>query len=112
MIQMRHELQDAFFRAMFIGVNSPYLQRIGVLTKVEIRRDFIVRDTLFQLDGKSKHDLKKQLRITFFGEEGIDEGGVQKGITQLIQNFSSWLRIKYLSHQMVKVFNDRNVCDV
>ena len=28
MIQMRHELQDAFFRAMFIGVNSPYLQRI------------------------------------------------------------------------------------
>lgn len=28
MIQMRHELQDAFFRAMFIGVNSPYLQCI------------------------------------------------------------------------------------
>ena len=26
MIQMRHELQDAFFRAMFIGVNNPYLQ--------------------------------------------------------------------------------------
>lgn len=25
MIQMRHELQDSFFRAMFIGVNSPYL---------------------------------------------------------------------------------------
>jgi hypothetical protein len=25
MIQMRHELQDAFFRAMFIGVNNPYL---------------------------------------------------------------------------------------
>ena len=27
LINMRHELQDAFFRAMFIGVNNPYLQR-------------------------------------------------------------------------------------
>ena len=33
MIQMRHELQDAFFRAMFIGVNSPYLQRMPFLFK-------------------------------------------------------------------------------
>ncbi|KAJ1343407.1 hypothetical protein BSLG_001997 [Batrachochytrium salamandrivorans] len=62
MVQMRHELQDAFFRAMFIGVNSPYLQT---------RR-------------KSTHDLKKQLRISFFGEEGIDEGGVQKEFFQLV----------------------------
>ena len=26
LVRMRHELQDAFFRAMFVGVNSPYLQ--------------------------------------------------------------------------------------
>ncbi|KAI8928073.1 hypothetical protein BC831DRAFT_397940 [Entophlyctis helioformis] len=69
MIQMRHELQDAFFRAMFIGVNSPYLQ-------LEVRRDHVIRDALFQLEGKNTHDLKKQLRITFVGEEGIDEGGM------------------------------------
>lgn len=40
MVQMRHELQDSFFRAMFVGVNSPYLV-------IEVRRDHIVRDAMF-----------------------------------------------------------------
>lgn len=57
--QMRHELQDAFFRALFqgkfrllyfmhfkltilLGVNSPYLV-------LEIRRDHIISDTLLQV---------------------------------------------------------------
>ncbi|KAG2184976.1 hypothetical protein INT43_000889, partial [Umbelopsis isabellina] len=77
MFQMRHELQDAFFRALFQGVNSPYLV-------LEIRRDHIIHDTLYQLETKSTQDLKKQLRVQFVGEEGIDEGGVQKEFFQLI----------------------------
>ncbi|CDH49286.1 ubiquitin-protein ligase e3a [Lichtheimia corymbifera JMRC:FSU:9682] len=75
--QMRHELQDAFFRALFAGVNSPYL----VLC---IRREHIISDTLHQLEQKTIHDLKKQLRVQFVGEEGVDEGGVQKEFFQLI----------------------------
>ncbi|ORZ02211.1 hypothetical protein BCR43DRAFT_481192 [Syncephalastrum racemosum] len=75
--QMRHELQDAFFRALFEGVNSPYLI-------LNIRRDRIVHDTLLQLERKSIHDLKKQLRVQFVGEEGVDEGGVQKEFFQLL----------------------------
>ncbi|KAI7903295.1 uncharacterized protein BX663DRAFT_508110 [Cokeromyces recurvatus] len=75
--QMRHELQDAFFRALFQGVNSPYLV-------LEIRRDHIISDTLQQLEEKTIHDLKKQLRVQFVGEEGVDEGGVQKEFFQLI----------------------------
>jgi hypothetical protein len=85
-------LQDSFFRAMFIGVNSPYLI-------LEIRRDFIIRDALFQvgkvyisrtilsaekLETKTPQDLKKQLRVQFVGEEGVDEGGVQKEFFQLV----------------------------
>ncbi|KAI8896363.1 hypothetical protein BC833DRAFT_597780 [Globomyces pollinis-pini] len=77
MIQMRHELQDSFFRAMFIGVNNPYLE-------LDIRRNHVIRDTLCQLEGKSVHDLKKQLRVSFVGEDGIDEGGIQKEFFQLI----------------------------
>ncbi|CAO3657776.1 unnamed protein product [Umbelopsis ramanniana] len=77
MFQMRHELQDAFFRALFQGVNSPYLV-------LEIRRDHIIHDALYQLETKSTQDLKKQLRVQFVGEEGIDEGGVQKEFFQLI----------------------------
>jgi ubiquitin-protein ligase E3 A len=37
-----------------------------------------------QLETKSTQDLKKQLRVQFVGEEGIDEGGVQKEFFQLI----------------------------
>lgn len=59
------------------GVNSPYLV-------LEIRRDHIIHDTLYQLETKSTQDLKKQLRVQFVGEEGIDEGGVQKEFFQLI----------------------------
>lgn len=77
MVQMRHELQDSFFRAMFIGVNSPYLV-------LEIRRNFIIRDALTQLEGKNSQDLKKQLKIQFVGEEAVDEGGVQKEFFQLV----------------------------
>ncbi|ORY52963.1 hypothetical protein BCR33DRAFT_675135 [Rhizoclosmatium globosum] len=77
MITMRHELQDSFFRAMFIGVNSPYLH-------LEVRRDNVVRDSVAQLATKTTHDLKKQLRVTFVGEEGIDDGGIQKEFFQLV----------------------------
>ncbi|KAI9359325.1 hypothetical protein DFJ73DRAFT_817872 [Zopfochytrium polystomum] len=77
MITMRRELQDSFFRALFIGVNSPYLH-------LEVRREAVVRDAISQLASRSPNDLKKQLRVTFVGEEGIDEGGIQKEFFQLI----------------------------
>lgn len=91
LIHMRHELQDAFFRALFIGVNSPYLQ-------LEVRREHAIRDTLIQLDNKNTHELRKQLRVTFVGEEGIDEGGVQKEFFQVI--VKEMLEEKYGMFQM------------
>lgn len=36
-----------------------------------------------QLQDKSHEDLKKQLKVKFVNEEGIDEGGVQKEFFQL-----------------------------
>ncbi|KAI9298868.1 HECT-domain-containing protein [Neoconidiobolus thromboides FSU 785] len=77
MFQMRQELQDSFFRALFVGVNSPYLI-------LEIRRDHIIKDALVQLSSKTPQDLKKQLKVQFIGEEGVDEGGVQKEFFQLL----------------------------
>lgn len=61
-IGMRHELQDTFFRAIFEGIGNPYLQ-------LEIRRDYIMRDTLFQLQSRTKpYEFRKQLRVIFAGE--------------------------------------------
>eukprot|EP01134_Creolimax_fragrantissima_P000658 CFRG0658T1 len=76
-VQMRHEMQDAYFRSIFHGPNDPYL----FLT---IRRTHLIRDALLQLQSKNPKDLKKQLRVTFVGEEGVDEGGVQKEFFQLV----------------------------
>ena len=39
-------------------------------------------DTLLQV-GLRKGDLKKPLKVQFVGEDGIDEGGVQKEFFQL-----------------------------
>lgn len=39
---------------------------------------------IFQIDSKSPQDFKKQLKIQFVGEEGVDEGGVQKEFFQLM----------------------------
>ncbi|KAJ3028735.1 UNVERIFIED_CONTAM: putative E3 ubiquitin-protein ligase HTD2 [Siphonaria sp. JEL0065] len=98
MITMRHELQDSFFRAMFIGVNSPYLH-------LEVRRDSVVRDAIAQLASKTSHDLKKQLRVTFVGEEGIDDGGIQKEFFQMVVK-----EIFNPTHGMFQIYQDSRLC--
>lgn len=60
--------------------NNLYLQ-------IQLRRQHILEDTLTQLSkGSNKSNLRKQLKITFAGEPGVDEGGVKKEFfTLLIQ---------------------------
>ena len=76
-VHMRHELQDAFFRAMFQGMSSPYII-------LAVRRTHVVGDALYQLEAMAPADLKKQLRIQFVGEEAVDKGGVQKEFFHLV----------------------------
>lgn len=59
---------------------NPYL-------KLKIRRDFLIDDSLAELEMvamSNPKDLKKQIFIEFDGEQGIDEGGVSKEFFQLI----------------------------
>lgn len=49
-----------------------------------IRRDLIVRDTLVQIENKKAYELRRQLKIRFEGEDGIDEGGLKKEFFQLL----------------------------
>ncbi|KAI9188937.1 hypothetical protein H9P43_000359 [Blastocladiella emersonii ATCC 22665] len=77
-VHMRHELQATFFRSMFVGVQSPYLD-------LTVSRGSALRDTLVQLAAvPSARDLRKQLRVRFVGEPGVDEGGVQRELLQLV----------------------------
>eukprot|EP00286_Rhodomonas_abbreviata_P003077 CAMPEP_0181344412 /NCGR_PEP_ID=MMETSP1101-20121128/32159_1 /TAXON_ID=46948 /ORGANISM="Rhodomonas abbreviata, Strain Caron Lab Isolate" /LENGTH=631 /DNA_ID=CAMNT_0023456213 /DNA_START=77 /DNA_END=1970 /DNA_ORIENTATION=+ len=77
--QMRSQIRGALFRSIFGGSECPYLI-------LKVRRDNLIRDTLLQISAlQHQHeDLKKPLKVIFKGEEGIDEGGVQKEFFQLI----------------------------
>ncbi|KAK9720272.1 hypothetical protein K7432_004228 [Basidiobolus ranarum] len=52
---------------------------------LEIRREHFIEDALTQIEAKAKN-LKKPLKIRFVngGEEGIDQGGVQKEFFQML----------------------------
>lgn len=76
--QMTHEFEGAILRSLFVGATSPYLV-------VKVRRSHLISDTMLQMSLR-KEDLKKPLKVQFSGEDGIDEGGVQKEFFQLIMS--------------------------
>jgi len=75
-MKMSHEFEDAVLRSIFIGATCPYLV-------LKVRRDHLIPDTLMQI-SRRPDDLKKPLKVHFVGEEGVDEGGVQKEFFQLL----------------------------
>lgn len=74
---MKNSLQDAFFRALFEGPKEPYL----FLT---VGRSTIYKETFNFLKRVKPADLRKQIKITFKNEEGIDSGGIRKEFFQLL----------------------------
>ncbi len=61
----------------FIGID-------GLMTfTITVRRNHLLEDTLRNLSTQSKN-YKKQLKIKFQGEEGVDQGGVKKEFFHLI----------------------------
>lgn len=77
MDQMSSEFEGAFFRSMFTrSMHSPFLL-------LRVRRDHLIRDSLHQLAARAA-ELKKPLKVHFIGEEGVDEGGVQKEFFHLV----------------------------
>jgi hypothetical protein len=75
--QMSTEFEGAVFRSLLtMSMHSPFLV-------LRVRRDRLIRDSLHQLSSR-RADLKKPLKVLFVGEEGVDEGGVQKEFFQLI----------------------------
>lgn len=80
-IKMYSERRTSLLNMHYLGQpTNPYL-------KLKIRRDFLIDDTLAELEMvamSNPKDLKKQIFIEFDGEQGIDEGGVSKEFFQLI----------------------------
>eukprot|EP01043_Picozoa_sp_COSAG02_P054824 COSAG02_NODE_6269_length_3693_cov_9.040345_1_plen_859_part_00 len=72
-VRMRRNL---FAHLLGGGENQLYL-------KVKVRRDHLLEDAPAQFD-KDADDLKKPLKVSFRGEEGVDEGGVKREFFQLL----------------------------
>ncbi len=51
--------------------------------QIFVRRDYLLEDTLNQL-SKGSLNFKKELRVQFVGEQGLDEGGVRKELLHLL----------------------------
>ncbi|RCI17370.1 hypothetical protein L249_2402 [Ophiocordyceps polyrhachis-furcata BCC 54312] len=73
--QMQNKARDAFFDSIMTRRN------IKQYLALDVRRDCLVDDSLkavSEVIGSGSGDVKKALRITFRGEEGIDGGGLRK----------------------------------
>jgi len=88
--QMGIHFRDAYLQRLYTGLMSaPYLI-------LKVRRNNLIRDSIVQLqnarlenmqdddDEENNMYFKKPLKIKFEGEEGVDEGGVQKEFFQLV----------------------------
>ncbi|KAG1687004.1 hypothetical protein DVH05_005744 [Phytophthora capsici] len=82
-LEQRVRAQDAVISSRSISAvdnsPSPYLV-------LKVRRENLVEDAMQQLVhlSTSAETLKKPLKVKFVGEEGIDEGGVQKEFFQIL----------------------------
>lgn len=77
--EQQQEFDTALFRSLLGDGACPYL-----LLRVR-RGEHLVQDTLTQINrAKAAGSLKKPLKVKFLGEEGVDEGGVQKEFFQLL----------------------------
>jgi hypothetical protein len=77
-VQQYRERQEAFNLMAVTGMPIvPYLV-------LKVFRQNLIHSSLEQLSGQPEANLKKKLKIQFVGEEGVDEGGVQKEWFQLL----------------------------
>jgi E3 ubiquitin-protein ligase HECTD2 len=73
--QMQTKARDAFFDSIMSR------RAVNQYFSLDVRRDCLVDDSLkavSEVIGSGSEDIKKALRISFRGEEGIDGGGLRK----------------------------------
>lgn len=77
------ELKSTLFRVESLLEQRRNVNLLDVLNRtpfvsVKVRRSNVVEDSIAQIEAHNARDFKKELRVTFDGEDGIDMGGVKK----------------------------------
>lgn len=76
-MQMQYAVDDAY-RRMVASLFVPNVATAHPFLVLLVSRENIAQDTVRQLTKHSGPDLKKPLKVVFFGEEAVDAGGVRK----------------------------------
>ncbi|KAL0219016.1 hypothetical protein P9112_004669 [Eukaryota sp. TZLM1-RC] len=74
--------QDAFMSQLFAPLMQTRPQNPYLFLKVH--RDKLLHETLHRLSTIPPTELKKQLKVQFIGEQGVDEGGLRQEFFQLV----------------------------
>ncbi|CAD7927436.1 unnamed protein product [Amoebophrya sp. A120] len=77
--QQRHETRQEILSQVMQGQ-----RRVNPYFTLKVRRDNLIQDTLMKLGAATPSSFRKQLKVVFEGEQGVDEGGVQKEFFQLL----------------------------
>lgn len=77
LLQIESSLEQQRQRESALGAGMFFLGGPPPFLPLHVRRDHLLEDSLTELQGKEPNDLKKELRVKFRGEEGLDYGGVQ-----------------------------------
>lgn len=101
MVQMSLEFEDAFVNQALVVHAQRFLPDSSTAANLEkemktktnpyflleVRREYLVEDTLVQIK-KYEKEIKKPMKVKFVGggEEGMDQGGVQKEFFQVLVN--------------------------
>lgn len=83
LLQMESQIEQ--FKAMMgdIDVTASYSDiQVDPFYHLEIEREHLVKQTLEKIKDAEPEDLRKRLRVSFIGEEGLDAGGVTKEVSR------------------------------
>jgi alpha-tubulin suppressor-like RCC1 family protein len=87
-LMMRHEANHAMNTMMMSTfTNAGGMIPVQPFLSLTVRRTHLLSDTLRQLMGAAairQNELRKQIKVQFVGEEGIDQGGVTKELFSLL----------------------------
>ena len=71
-------------QTFFFCIIDRYVNQSDVYLILRIDRANLVSSTMRQIGHLPRLDLRKQLKVKFKGEEGVDEGGVKKEFFQVM----------------------------
>ena len=76
---MKSTLQDVFFRSLFEGVINPHLF-------LAVRRAKTYEESLRLLRGLNEGELRKQVKVKFIDEDGLDSGGLKREFFHILSH--------------------------